>query len=114
MNHTLTLNNRHYLLRQEPNKLLLLSHPDVILLYKYYIISTFSITNPSSSEIMTIYQNEVTVLKIVVAPLQIVTVQQSFIDWSPQGGILMQHHTVLYNEHRIVFYNRSTMLEKHW
>jgi len=63
---------------------------------------------------MTIYQNEVTVLKIVVAPLQIATLQQSFIDWEPQGGILMQHQTVLYNQHRIVFYNRNTMLEKHW
>jgi hypothetical protein len=41
-------------------------------------------------------------------------VQESFVDWSPSGGILMLHNVILYGKHAIVFYARGNIMEKTW
>ena len=55
------------------------------------------------------------ILKVVVSPpLQIIVDCQSFVDWEPLGGILMQHIVVLYGLHGIIFYTKGKILEKTW
>lgn len=84
------------------------------MLHKCYLNTSFSYVNPSTREIMSIYNNEISILKPVVAPLQLAVTQQSFIDWQPSGGILLESSIVLYGCHGIVFYRRGALLEKAW
>ena len=63
---------------------------------------------------MSIYQQQISIIKPAISPLQLVNTQQNFIDWQPQGGILMATTIVLYAQHLIVFYNRGSLMEKTW
>ena len=114
MNHVMELNGKHYVLRQQGQKILLLSFPALQLIHKYYITSSHSYLNPDTRELLVLHQNEVTVLRPGVAPLQLVRAMQAFIDWEPVGGILVGGAMVLYGPHCIVFYNRGSLVEKAW
>ena len=57
MNHIITLNNKHYIIRQEQQKIILLSFPDLKVLHKCYINNTFTAVNAEAQEIMVLFQN---------------------------------------------------------
>ena len=114
MNHALKINNQHYLLRHAQQKILLLTFPHLQLVHKYYANANYTYLHPSSPSLLVVNQNEVTVLKLMISPLQLVSHQQFFVDWQPKGGILLEHHIVLFGLHGIVFYLRSSLMEKAW
>ena len=114
MNHVLSINKQHYLLRHAQQKILLLTFPHLHPVHKYYANANYTYLHPTSPELLVLNQNEVTILKVMVSPLQLVSQQQSFVDWQPTGGILLQHHIVLFGLHGIVFYLRSSLMEKAW
>lgn len=114
MNHLIEINSKKYVIRQQPQKLVLLSFPELKLLHKCYLNVSFSSLNARTKEVMSIFNNEITILKPVVTPLQLAVIQQSFIDWQPSGGILMENNVVLYGSHGIVFYARGNIMEKGW
>lgn len=114
MNHVLQLNKKHYLIRRQPQKIVFLTFPNLQTIQKYYINATNSYLNKQTHELLVLYQNEMTILRPALIPLQFISTQQSFIDWQPNGGILLSNAIVLYGLHSIVFYNRSTLIEKSW
>jgi len=114
MNHVIEINAQRYIIRQAHQKLLLLTFPDLHLIHKYYTNANFTYLNPTSHEILVLNLNEITILKPVVIPLQLACEQQSFVDWHPSGGILMQHQIVLFGTHGIIFYTKSNIMEKTW
>jgi hypothetical protein len=114
MNHVIEINKKHYLVRQQAQKILLLTFPALHPVQKYYINVTHSYLNPNTRELLVLYQNEITILRPAVVPLQFVNAQQAFIDWEPQGGILLANAIVLYGAHCIVFYSRGSLVEKAW
>jgi hypothetical protein len=81
MNHVIELNRKHFLIRQQAQKILLLTFPDFHPVQKHYINASSSFLNRDTHELLILYQNELTILKPALLPLQYVKVQQSFIDW---------------------------------
>lgn len=114
MNHLIEIKGQRYVLRQHPQKLTLLSFPHLALLHHLYLASTYCYLNAETQEILIIYQNEISILKVAVPPLQLTIVQQSFVEWEPLGGILMRNSVVLYGVHSIIFYSRASIMEKMW
>lgn len=108
------INKKHYLVRQQAQKIVLLTFPALQQIQKYYINVTHSYLNADTKELLVLYQNEITILRPALVPLQFVNTQQSFIDWEPQGGILLSNAIVLYGTHSIVFYSRGSLVEKAW
>lgn len=114
MNHALSVNQQYYLLRHAQQKIILLTFPHLQPVHKYYANANYIYLHPTSPELLVLNKNEVTILKLMVSPLQLVSQQQSFVDWQPTGGILLQHHIVLFGLHGIVFYMRTSLMEKAW
>jgi hypothetical protein len=57
MNHVICLNGKHYVVRQQAQKVLLLTFPALHLVQKYYINSSHSYLNPDTKELLLIHQN---------------------------------------------------------
>ena len=81
VNHVMEINGKHYLVRQQAQKILLLTFPALQTVQKFYINVSHSYLNAQTRELLVLYQNEVTILRPAVAPLQLVRGQQAFVDW---------------------------------
>ena len=114
MNHVLEIRNRHYVVRQYQQKLILFTFPELVPISKFYINATHSHLNPHTHELLIIHRNEVTVLGVAITPLQLAIQQQSFIDWEPRGGVLMKSSIALFGDHCIAFYARGSLMQKLW
>ena len=65
-------------------------------------------------EIIVIYKNVLTFLKLKCPPLRLIEYQQEYLDWEPAGGLSMANMVILYDKSTIAFYYRNPKLEKSW
>lgn len=57
MNHLVEINDKRYVVRQYPQKLVLFTFPELVPIQKHYISISYSYLNPDTHEVLVIYQN---------------------------------------------------------
>lgn len=68
----------------------------------------------NSGSLFLIDKNSVSFLTVNLSPLGLGLFKQEFLDWEPLGGVCLASVLILYDKHKINFYERSQNLKKTW
>lgn len=98
---------------QSSRKLIWLSLPELTPVCRYYTKSNF-VQAMDSGSLVVIDKNSVSFLTINLAPLSLGLFKQDFLDWEPIGGVCLSSVLILFDKHKINFYERSQNLKKTW
>ena len=98
-----------------------LSLPDLTPINKYYTksnyvqaMSTHINNNANNGSMLIIDKNCINFVTVNLPPLSIALFKQDFLDWEPIGGVCLSSILILYDKHKINFYERGQNLKKTW